>query len=74
MGYTISYEDAAHSKSNLPHRDCNFWIICHIINPSTLLGAEFESIYLDTAFVTIDQELVKLHPSKHRYPGIWKLH
>ena len=34
--------------------DCNFQIVCHIINSISLLGEESNNAHLDTSFASID--------------------
>ena len=51
--------------------DCNFQIICQIINSFTPLGKEFNNAYLDTSFASIDPKVMELRPIEGTYPGSW---
>ena len=53
-----------------PHGDCNFQIICHIINSTMLLGVEFNNAHLDTSFASIDPQIMKLCLIKGTCHGI----
>ena len=48
--------------SSPSNRDCNFQVICYIINSIMLLGVEFNNAHLDTSFASIDPQIMKLHP------------
>ena len=50
------------TKNNVPHRDCNFQIICCIITSITLLGVKFNNAHLDTVFASTHPKIMKLHP------------